>query len=82
MIVGRCYGHGRAAVPTITDAEQWVSGQPAQGTPGYAPLAAGMATALLHVDDFVEGHSLAALERLAAVVGGAARAPRNGATRA
>ncbi|MDQ1634957.1 MAG: uncharacterized protein QOJ32_1766, partial [Frankiaceae bacterium] len=37
---------------------------------GYAPLAAGMAAALPHVDDFVEGHSLAALQRLAAVVAG------------
>jgi hypothetical protein len=29
-----------------------------------------MAAALPHVDDFVDGHSLAALERLAAVVAG------------
>ena len=35
------------------------------------PLAAGMAAALPSVDVFVEGHSLAALERLAAVVRGA-----------
>jgi uncharacterized protein with von Willebrand factor type A (vWA) domain len=44
---------------------------PLKARPGYAPLAAGMAAALPHVDDFVEGHSLAALERLAAVVVGA-----------
>ena len=31
---------------------------------------AGMAAALPWVDDFVEGHSLAALERLAAVLSG------------
>ncbi|MDQ6648514.1 MAG: VWA domain-containing protein [Actinomycetota bacterium] len=37
---------------------------------GYAPLAGGMAAALPYVDDFVAGHSLAALERLAAVVAG------------
>jgi uncharacterized protein with von Willebrand factor type A (vWA) domain len=43
---------------------------PLKARPGYAPLAAGMAAALPHVDDFVEGHSLAALERLAAVVAG------------
>jgi uncharacterized protein with von Willebrand factor type A (vWA) domain len=41
---------------------------PRKAAPGYAPLAAGMAAALPHVDDFVEGHSLAALEHLAAVV--------------
>ena len=35
------------------------------------PLAAGMAAALPHVDAFVSGHSLAALERLAALVAGA-----------
>ncbi len=46
----------------------WVN--PLKASPGYAPLARGMAAALPHVDQFVEGHSLAALERLAAVVGG------------
>ena len=44
---------------------------PRKARPGYAPLAAGMAAALPHVDDFVEGHSLAALEHLARVVAGA-----------
>jgi uncharacterized protein with von Willebrand factor type A (vWA) domain len=47
---------------------------PRKAAPGFAPLAAGMAAALPHVDDFVEGHSLAALEHLAAVVRGAVRA--------
>ena len=37
-------------------------GQPAEGAPGYAPLARGMAAALPYVDEFVEGHSLASLE--------------------
>jgi len=46
----------------------WVN--PLKATPGYAPLARGMAAALPYVDQFVEGHSLAALEHLAAVVGG------------
>lgn len=46
---------------------------PLKARPGYAPLAAGMAAALPHVDDFVEGHSLAALEHLAAVVAGGVR---------
>jgi uncharacterized protein with von Willebrand factor type A (vWA) domain len=41
----------------------WVN--PLKASPGYAPLAQGMAAALPHVDAFVEGHSLAALEELA-----------------
>ena len=44
----------------------WVN--PLKVTPGYAPLARGMAAALPHVDAFVEGHSLAALERLTEVI--------------
>jgi uncharacterized protein len=46
----------------------WVN--PHRGQPGYAPMTAGMVAALPHVDDFVDGHSLAALERLAEVIGG------------
>lgn len=44
----------------------WVN--PLKVSPGYAPLARGMAAALPHVDDFVEGHSLEALEHLARVI--------------
>jgi uncharacterized protein with von Willebrand factor type A (vWA) domain len=44
----------------------WVN--PLKASPGYAPLAAGMAAALPYVDEFVEGHSLASLEELAAVL--------------
>jgi uncharacterized protein with von Willebrand factor type A (vWA) domain len=55
-------------------AHRVVWANPRKGRPGYAPLAAGMAAALPHVDVFVEGHSLAALEHLAAVVRGAADA--------
>jgi uncharacterized protein len=44
----------------------WVN--PLKASPGYAPLARGMAAALPHVDVFVEGHSLAALEEVAAVI--------------
>jgi len=44
----------------------WVN--PLKVTPGYAPLARGMAAALPHIDAFVEGHSLAAIERLAAEI--------------
>jgi hypothetical protein len=45
----------------------WVN--PLKATAGYAPLARGMAAALPYVDDFVEGHSLAAIEQLVAVIG-------------
>jgi uncharacterized protein len=45
---------------------------PRAGRPGFEPTAAGMAAALPHCDQLVEGHSLAALERLAAVVSAAA----------
>jgi len=44
----------------------WVN--PLKASPGYEPLARGMAAALPHVDDFVEGHSLAALRTLADVI--------------
>ncbi|MEU2671760.1 VWA domain-containing protein [Streptomyces sp. NPDC007164] len=53
-------------------AHRVVWANPRKARPGYAPLAAGMAAALPHVDVFVEGHSLAALEQLAAVVRGVA----------
>lgn len=52
-------------------AHRVVWANPRKARPGYAPLAAGMAAALPSVDAFVEGHSLGALERLAAVVRGA-----------
>jgi uncharacterized protein with von Willebrand factor type A (vWA) domain len=44
----------------------WVN--PLKATAGYAPLARGMAAALPYVDDFVEGHSLEAIEELARVI--------------
>ncbi len=40
----------------------WVN--PLKASPGFAPLAAGMAAALPYVDEFVEGHSLASLSDL------------------
>jgi len=55
-------------------AHRVVWANPRKAAPGFAPVAAGMAAALPHVDDFVEGHSLAALEHLAEVVLGRARA--------
>ncbi len=53
----------------ITHDLVWVN--PLKVTPGYAPLARGMAAALPYVDHFVEGHSLAAMEELARVISGA-----------
>jgi uncharacterized protein with von Willebrand factor type A (vWA) domain len=44
----------------------WVN--PLKVTPGYAPLARGMAAALPYVDAFVEGHSIEAIEQLATVI--------------
>ena len=44
----------------------WVN--PLKASPGYEPLARGMAAALPFVDEFIEGHSLASLEELARVV--------------
>jgi uncharacterized protein with von Willebrand factor type A (vWA) domain len=46
----------------------WVN--PLKASPGYAPLARGMAAALPYVDQFVAGHSIRSLEHLARVVGG------------
>ena len=59
-------------------AHRVVWSNPRKAAPGYAPIAGGMAAALPHVDDFVEGHSLAALEHLAAVVLGRAGLVREG----
>ncbi|HUF98548.1 MAG TPA: VWA domain-containing protein [Ilumatobacter sp.] len=44
----------------------WVN--PLKVTPGYAPLARGMAAALPHIDHFVEGHSIEAIDELARVI--------------
>ena len=41
---------------------------PLKHTPGYAPLARGMAAALPHTDEFIEGHSFESLERLTEAV--------------
>ena len=44
----------------------WVN--PRKAAPGFAPLVGGMAAALPYCDAFVSGHSLAALEEVAAAV--------------
>lgn len=50
----------------------WVN--PRRAAPGYSPLVAGMAAALPHVDTFVSGHSLAALDQVLQAI--AAPTPR------
>ena len=57
-----------ARLRRITHTLVWVN--PLKVTPGYAPLARGMAAALPHVDHFVEGHSISAIEELARVISG------------
>jgi hypothetical protein len=57
----------------------WVN--PLKASPGYAPLAGGMAAALPWVDEFVEGHAVASLEALAGMLvegAGAHRVARDG----
>jgi uncharacterized protein with von Willebrand factor type A (vWA) domain len=56
-------GEHMARLARVAHRIVWVN--PLKSSPGYAPLAAGMAAALPHVDDFVEGHSLGSLESLA-----------------
>jgi uncharacterized protein len=53
----------------------WVN--PLKASPGYAPLARGMAAALPYVDVFVEGHSLRSLEHLATLLSGPGRGGRS-----
>ncbi|HVM52869.1 MAG TPA: VWA domain-containing protein [Acidimicrobiales bacterium] len=59
-------GEHMARLSRVAHRVVWVN--PLKATPGYAPLAAGMAAALPHVDQFLEGHSVASLEQLAEVV--------------
>lgn len=59
-------GDEMARLARVATRVVWVN--PLKASPGYVPLAQGMAAALPHVDEFVEGHSLAALERVAAAI--------------
>lgn len=59
-------GEQMARLHRVAHQVVWVN--PLKVTPGYAPLARGMAAALPYVDAFVEGHSLDAMERLTAVI--------------
>ena len=59
-------GEQMARISRVAHRLVWVN--PLKASPGYAPLAAGMAAALPHVDEFLEGHSVASLEQLAEVI--------------
>lgn len=61
-------GRQMARLHRVAHKVVWVN--PLKVTPGYAPLARGMAAALPFIDEFLEGHSLASLEILAEVVAG------------
>lgn len=61
-------GEEMARLSRVAHRVVWVN--PLKATPGYAPLARGMAAALPYVDQFVEGHSLASLEQLARIIAG------------
>src|SRR4029079_18988809 len=51
-----------ATIARQADTLMWVN--PLKGHEGFEPLAGGMQIALRHVDRFLEGHNLAALEAL------------------
>jgi uncharacterized protein with von Willebrand factor type A (vWA) domain len=52
-----------ATLARQADTLMWVN--PLKGHSGFEPLAGGMQVALRHVDDFLEGHNMVALEALA-----------------
>jgi uncharacterized protein with von Willebrand factor type A (vWA) domain len=56
---------GRQMARLARLAHRVVWANPHKAQPGFEPLAGGMAAALPYLDDFVEGHSLVALARLA-----------------
>ncbi len=59
-------GEQMARLSRVAHRVVWVN--PLKHTPGYAPLARGMAAALPYVDDLIEGHSLDALAGLAELI--------------
>jgi uncharacterized protein len=61
-------GEQMARLHRVAHQVVWVN--PLKSSPNFAPLARGMAAALPHVDEFVEGHNLASLEELARIVSG------------
>jgi uncharacterized protein with von Willebrand factor type A (vWA) domain len=70
-------GDAMARLARVAHRIVWVN--PLKASPGYAPLARGMAAALPYVDQFVDGHSLQSLEQLAELIGEGSGAPGIGA---
>ncbi len=62
-------GEQMARLARLAHRVVWIN--PHKGKPGYRPLTAGMSAALPYVDDFVEGHTLKAMEELCAVLSAA-----------
>ena len=60
-------GEQMARLHRVVHRTVWVN--PLKASPGYAPLARGMAAALPYIDVFLEGHSMGSLEELAAALG-------------
>ncbi len=68
-------GEEMARLARVARRVVWVN--PLKASPGYAPLARGMAAALPFVDQFVEGHAISSLERLAEIIAGNAAKERH-----
>ena len=60
-------GEEMARLSRVAHRVIWVN--PLKASPGYEPIARGMAAALPHVDLFLEGHCLDSLETLADAIG-------------
>ena len=69
-------GSEMARLARVAHRVVWVN--PLKASPGYAPLARGMAAALPYVDQFVEGHAVSSLERLAGLISGKDGCERHG----
>jgi uncharacterized protein with von Willebrand factor type A (vWA) domain len=67
-------GEQMARLARLARTVVWVN--PLRASPGYAPLAGGMAAALPHVDVFADGHNLDSLESVARRLGERGRAHR------
>jgi uncharacterized protein len=65
---GDCTLLGREMATLHRRCRAIVWANPLKGSPDYRPIAGGMAAALPHVDVFLPGHNLRALETLVAVV--------------
>ncbi len=63
-------GEQMARLHRVTHELIWVN--PLKATEGYAPLAAGMAAALPHLDRFVAGNNFSSVEDLAQILAGSA----------